>query len=208
MPRDLGCYEERHRLTAHAVMGLAMGVVSVGLGAWWWPGLSAAGLVLAVPVVTSAAGVIFALPGVAAVACRMVAFRADCMGVTLGAVPDNLTFFGRRSVFVPWAEIEQIILYHANPRGRGERAPVRRISLRRQEGAVALAPAAASGTSRLIAGWRLDAERLGAIAAVVAPGVPVVGVLADGGGRDAGQRAAGRRQHGSTGPVRARSRRG
>jgi hypothetical protein len=204
----LGCYEERHRLTAHAVMGLAMGVVSVGLGAWWWPGLSAAGLVLAVPVVTSAAGVIFALPGVAAVACRMVAFRADCMGVTLGAVPDNLTFFGRRSVFVPWAEIEQIILYHANPRGRGERAPVRRISLRRQEGAVALAPAAASGTSRLIAGWRLDAERLGAIAAVVAPGVPVVGVLADGGGRDAGQRAAGRRQHGSTGPVRARSRRG
>lgn len=176
MPRDLGCYEERHRLTAHAVTGLAMGVVSVGLGVWWWPGLSAAGLVLAVPVVTSAAGVIYALPGVAAVACRMVAFRADCMGVTLGAVPDNLTFFGRRPVFVPWAEIEQIILYYAHPRGRGGRAPVRRISLRRQEGAVALAPAAASGMSRLIAGWRLDAERLAGVAAVVAPGVPVVGV--------------------------------
>lgn len=181
---DVGCYEERHRLTGHAVTGMAVGLVSVGLGAWWWPGISAAGLVLAIPVVMSAAGVIFALPGVAAVACRMVAFRADCMGITLGAVPDNLTFFGRRAVFVPWAEIEQIILYHAHPRGRGARAPVRRISVRRQEAAAALVPATASGMSRLIAGWRLDAERLGAVAAVVAPGVPVVGVAADGGGRD------------------------
>jgi hypothetical protein len=174
MPPDQGCYEERYRLTGQAILGLGVGLVAVGLGVWWSPGVSPAAVILAIPVVSSVAGVILALPGVVAVACRMIAFRADCMGITLGAAPDNLTFFGRGAVFVPWAEIEQIVLYFASPQGPGACAPAQRISLRRREAAVALVPATASCTARRITGWRLDAERLAAVAAVVAPGVSVI----------------------------------
>jgi hypothetical protein len=62
------------------VLGLAVGLVSVGLGVWLSPGKSAAGVILAVQVVYSATGVILALPGVIAVAGGMTAFRADLCG--------------------------------------------------------------------------------------------------------------------------------
>ena len=164
---DPGCYEERYRLTGQAAAGLAVGFASVGLGVWWRsPGMSAAGVVLAVPVIFSAIAVILALPAVVAVARRMTAFRADYAGITLGAVPDNFTFFGRPAVFVPWVEVEQIILEFAGPPGRAF-PPVQRISLRRRGAAVA---------SHRITGWRLDAGRLAAVAGIVAPGVPVIDV--------------------------------
>jgi hypothetical protein len=35
MPPDPGCYEERYRLTGRAALGLAAGLLSVGLGILW-----------------------------------------------------------------------------------------------------------------------------------------------------------------------------
>jgi hypothetical protein len=167
VPPDPGCYEERYRLTGHAALGLAVGLGSVVLGVWWQsPGISAVKVILAVPVIFSALAVILALPNVVAAARRMTAFRADYVGITLGAVPDNLTFFGRPAVFIPWVEVEQIILEFAGPPGRAF-PPVERISLRQRGTAAA---------SRRITGWRLDAGRLAAVAGIVAPGVPVIDV--------------------------------
>lgn len=172
---DASRYEERYRLTGQAAVGLAAGLGSVGLGIVWRShGISAAAVILLVPVVLSVAGVILALPVVAAVVGRMTALRADCAGITLGAEPDNLTFLGRPAVFAPWAEVDQVILHHALPRGHGAGATVRRITIQRREGAVALAPGAAGSVSRRITGWRLDAGRLAAVIAVVAPGIPII----------------------------------
>jgi len=172
---DASRYEERYRLTGQAAIGLAVGIVSVGAGILWrLHGMSAAAVILFVPVVLSVAGVILALPVVAAVAGRMTALRADWAGITLGAEPDNLTFLGRRAVFAPWAEVDQVILHRAGPRGRGAGDPVRRITVRRLEGAVVLAPGVAGSLSRRITGWRLDAGRLAAVIAVVAPGIPII----------------------------------
>ena len=51
---DPGCYEERYRLTGQAAAGLAIGLISVGLGVLWQPPISAAAVVLAIPVIFSA----------------------------------------------------------------------------------------------------------------------------------------------------------
>jgi hypothetical protein len=178
---DASRYEERYRLTGQAAVGLAAGLGSAGLGVLWRShGMSAAAVILLVPVVLSVAGVILALPVVAAVAGRMTALRADCAGITLGAEPDNLTFLGRRAVFAPWAEVDQVILHRAVPRGQGAGAPVRRITVRCREGAVALAQGQADSLSRRITGWRLDARRLAAVIAIVAPGIPIVDARTDG----------------------------
>ena len=177
---DASRYEERYRLTGQAAVGLAAAIGSVGMGVVWRShGVSAAAVILLVPVVLSVAGVILALPVVAAVAGRMTALRADCAGITLGAEPDNLTFLGRRAVFAPWAEVDQVILHRALPRGQGAGAPVRRITVRRREGAVALTPAAAGSLTRRITGWRLDAGHLAAVIAVVAPGIPIIEAKTD-----------------------------
>jgi hypothetical protein len=177
---DTSRYEERYQLTGQAAVGLAAGLGSVGLGVLWRShGISAAAVILLIPVVSSVAGVILALPVVAAVAGRMTALRADYAGITLGAEPDNLMFLGRRAVFASWAEIDQVILHRAVPRGQGAAAPVRRITIRRREGAVALTPGAAGSLSRRITGWRLDAGRLAAVIAVVAPGIPIIDARTD-----------------------------
>jgi hypothetical protein len=86
---------------------------------------------------------------------------------------------------VPWADIQQIILYPVNPVGRGRNARVRCIGIQRQAGAPALpqgneqapgcpVPDVASGATRRIIGWRLDRERLAAVIAAAAPGIPVI----------------------------------
>lgn len=56
---------------------------------------------------------------VAGAARRMLAFRADQAGITLGTVPGKLTPRRGPAVFVPWADVEQIVLYPAYPRGKG-----------------------------------------------------------------------------------------
>jgi hypothetical protein len=179
MPPDLGCYEERYRLTGSAALGLAASLLSVGLGLLWHT-----------PVIFTVAAVLLAViasqgGGVFGAARRMVAFRADHAGITLGTVPGKLTPGRGSAVFVPWADVKQIILYPAHPGGRGGYAQARCIGIQRRSGAPALpegnqqapgcpVPGVAAGATRKITGWRLDHERLAAVTAAVAPGIPIV----------------------------------
>jgi hypothetical protein len=192
---DSGPYEERYRLTGHAALGLTVGLVSVGLGIIWQsPGLSAASIILAVPVIFAAIAVVLAMPGVIAIARRVIAFRADAVGITLGTVPDNLPALRHPAVFVPWADVEQIVLYLARSGARGSEAEVKYIAVHRREGALdlslrrqqvrgrvvlATSSVAARRLTRRISGWRLDRERLAAVSAVLAPGIPIVEATED-----------------------------
>ncbi len=88
----------------------------------------------------------------------------------------------RPAVFIPWADIERIILY---PAGSG-RNGVECVGVQRREGAPALpygnkgAPGCpvsgvAAGAARGMTHWRLDRERL----AAVAPGIPIIEAQSD-----------------------------
>jgi len=180
VPADPGCYEERYRLTSNAGVGLVAGLLVIGAGFWWHgPVIPAVILVLAF-LALQGRGVVLA-------ARRVVAFRADPAGITLGAVPGKLSLRGGSAVVVPWADVEQIILYPAYPAEwrRRQYAEARCIGLRRREGAPALAqgneqaprcpvPGVATGVTRKITGWQLDRERLAAVTAALAPGVPII----------------------------------
>jgi hypothetical protein len=110
---DQGCYEERYRLTGSAALGLAASLLSIGLGLLWHtPLVFAVAAVILAAVATQGGGVVGA-------ARRMIAFRADQAGITLGAMPGRLIPRHGAAVFVPWADIEQIILYPVHPRGQG-----------------------------------------------------------------------------------------
>ena len=181
MLQDPGCYEERYRLTGQAAAGLAIGLVSVGLGLLWQPPISAAALILAIPVIFSAIGVLLAMPGLIAMACRKTAFRADYAGITLGTLPDNLVSLRGSLVFIPWADVQQIILYPSGPAEPDALARIGYIAVqRREETAPPLpdgatpAPGRATPPAHKITGWRLDRERFASVAAAVAPGVPIV----------------------------------
>ena len=179
MGPDLGCYEERYRLTGGAALGLAACLLSIGLGFLWHT-----------PVIFTVTAVLLAAVaaqggGVFAAARRTVAFRADHAGITLGTVPGRLTPGRGSAVFVPWADIEQIVLYPVYPGARGGYAQARCIGIQRREGTPALpagngqapgcpVPGVAAGATRKITGWRLDRERLAAVTAAVAPGIPIV----------------------------------
>jgi hypothetical protein len=179
---DPGCYEERYRLTGSAALGLAASLLALGLGLLWHPQVFIViAAVLVAALIQAEGGPVF----VYAAARRAVAFRADHEGITLGAVPDKLTRRRRAAVFVPWADVEQVVLYPAYPGGRGRYAQARCIGIRRREGAPALSqgneqapgcpvPGIAAGATRRVTGWRLDRERLAAVTAAVAPGIPIV----------------------------------
>ena len=179
MPSDPGCYEERYRLTGSAVLALGASLLAVGLGfLWHTPAIF--GVISAVLLVLATFG-----GGVVEAARRAVAFRADYAGVMLGAVPGTMP--RRPAVFVPWADIEQIVVYPAEPRGRGGPGTARCLGIQRREGALALAegneqasgcpvPGVAAGATRRVTGWRLDRERLAAVTSVVAPGIRVTDV--------------------------------
>jgi len=176
---DPGCYEERYRLTGRAALSLSVGVVSVGLGILWQtPGASAAAVILAIPAIISAIAVILAAPSVVAAAHRTVAFRADYAGITLGATPDNWTFFRRPATFTPWAEIGQITLYSADPSALERSGAVHRVVLHHPDAVTAVQPGAAPRTARRITGFRLDCQRLAAVTAAVAPEVIIIGASA------------------------------
>ena len=96
MLADPGSYEERYRLTG-AALGLASVLLSVGLGFLWHTNL-----------IFAALAVLAAIPAVLVIARRPVAFRADHAGITLA--PDR-PLPHRRAVFIPWADVEQIVLY-------------------------------------------------------------------------------------------------
>jgi hypothetical protein len=87
----------------------------------------------------------------------------------------------RPATFVPWADVEQIILYTGYQSGN----PAPWIGIRRREGAPALpsgneqdpfcpVPGVAAWATRRIKGVRLDRERLAAVTAAVAPGISVI----------------------------------
>jgi hypothetical protein len=105
--------------------------------------------------------------------------RADHAGITLGR--QRYPLASRPAMFVPWADVEQIILYTGYQGGD----PGSWIGIRRREGAPALpsgneqapfcpVPGVAAGATRRNKGQRLDRERLAAVTAVVAPGISVV----------------------------------
>jgi hypothetical protein len=172
---DPGCYEERYRLTGGAALRLAVGLVWLGAGIFWQsPVISVTSVVLAIPVIFSVLAVAFAMPGVIAIARRMIVFRADYAGITLGVVPGTLASLRPSATFIPWAEVERIILYPACPPSRCAGAPVQGIAVQRRTGDAGLAPGTATGTARKITGWTLDRERLTAVTAAVAPGIPIV----------------------------------
>jgi hypothetical protein len=183
MPEQLDRYEERYRLTIGAALGLAS-ILALILGIIFgeWAILVPIAIVLALlaTVVRQAPN---GFAAAFAAARRMIAFRADQAGITLGAVPGNPRG-GRAAVLVPWADIQQIVVYPANPVGRGRYAQVRCIGIQRRPGAPALpegneqapgcpVPDVASGATRRIIGWRLDRVHLAAVIAAAAPGIPI-----------------------------------
>jgi hypothetical protein len=167
VPPDPGCYEERYKLTGVAV-SLAGGLLAAGLGALWHtPQL-----------IFAAFTVVLAIPAVLAMALHPVAFRADQAGVTLGAVR---VLPPRPAVFIPWADIQEIILYVAGSGRKG----VECVGVQRRAEAPALpygnesapgcpVPGVAAGAARRMTHWRLDRERLAAVTAAVAPGIPII----------------------------------
>jgi hypothetical protein len=105
--------------------------------------------------------------------------RADHAGITLGR--QRYPLASRPATFVPWADVEQIILYTADQGG----GPGPWIGIRRRDGAPALpsgneqapfcpVPGVATGATRRNKGSRLDRERLATVTATVAPGISVV----------------------------------
>ncbi len=150
---DPACYEERARVTGRDGMGLAAGLLAIGLGFLWHT--QAIFLVI---------GVALATLTVIALARRQLAFRADHAGILLPGEPDRLTARRGTGVLIPWADVEQIILYSSDP---GEQAAVQRIGIRRRTGGL---------EARKITGWRLDRDCLAAVTAAVAPDVRIAGV--------------------------------
>jgi hypothetical protein len=177
------CYEERYRLTGYAVLGLAVSFLAIGLG-WVW-GLPMIflpiGLVL-IAVTAQGAGLVDLTR-------RTVAFRADGTGITLGAVPDKLTVRRGSPLFIPWADVEGIVLYRVNAGGRGRHIPVECIGIQRHTTAGPLrwgneqapgcpVPRVATWAARRITGWQLDRDRLTAVTAELAPDVRVIDTTA------------------------------
>jgi hypothetical protein len=117
----------------------------------------------------------------------MIAFRADYGGITLGVMPTSLAALHRPAIFIPWAEVEKIILYRAGShRWRGN-SPVQGISVHRRDGTAAPVTGAASRAAYTITGWKLNRERLTAVAAAVAPSIPVIDAGAAGWSGQTGQ---------------------
>src|ERR1051326_2247408 len=65
---------------------------------------------------------------------RTTAFRADEAGIPLGAVPDKLTVRRGSRLFIPWADVERIVLYPARPQAQGARATRRGVGGGRRGG--------------------------------------------------------------------------
>jgi hypothetical protein len=175
MRPDPARYEERYRLTG-AALGLASALLAVGLGFLWHTNL-----------IFAALAVLAAIPAVLAIARRPVALRADHAGITLGS---ERQLRHRPAVFIPWADVEKIILYPARKAaGFGDylwaSGDVECIGVQRREGAPALPygneqapgcplPGVAAGATKRIKNWQLDREQLAAVTAAVAPGIPVI----------------------------------
>jgi hypothetical protein len=124
------------------------------------------------------------VPWVLAVGSGKIAFRADMAGIRLGADPLSWPFRHAAAVFVPWADVEGIVLYPGGGSvGWGSKETLG-IGLQRRPDASALprgnkparrcpVPGVAAGAVRPVSAWRLDRERLAALTAAVAPAIPI-----------------------------------
>jgi len=177
-------YEERYRLTSRAAVGLAASVLLVVVGFLWHLPVIFLPLGAALAVLTARGA------GVIDRARRTTAFRADQAGITLGTVPDKLTVRRGSGLFIPWADVDRIVLYPVHPRGRGGRASVQCIGVQRRATAEPLqwgneqapgcpVPRVPAWATRTITGWRLDRSRLAAVTAAVAPGVQILDTSTD-----------------------------
>ena len=177
-------YEERYRLSGRAVAGLIVSLLLVAACFLQNLPVIFIPLALALAVLTAqSAGVIDRVR-------RTTAFRADQAGITLGTVPDRLTVRRGSRLFIPWADVERIVLYPVHPRGRGGRAVVQCIGVQRRATAAPLrwgneqapgcpVPRVPAWATRMIIGWQLDRSRLAAVTAVVAPDVPILDTSTD-----------------------------
>ncbi len=179
---DPGSYEARYRVSRAAQRGWSASLIllptAFGLLSLSFP----------VALVLFVLGAVAALPIVAGLAVRRTAFRADYAGVTLGAdLRDGWAWRWDRGVFVPWADVEQIVFYPGQGFPAGSRAP--RIGIQRRQGTPELSagdrpapgcplPRVSAADTRAVAGWRLDRDRLAAVTAMVAPGVRVTDLTA------------------------------
>ena len=177
MPLDQGLYEERYRLAGSIAASLALSLVMIGVAVHFsygtWMALSA----LAFVSVT--------VPALVAAASGRIAFRADVLGITLGASPLSLPGRDSSPVFIPWSDVERIVLY-SGPKSREPGTGDRQwIGIQRRPGAPRLprgngparrcpVPGLAEGATRQVVAWRLDRERLAALTAAVAPSIPVI----------------------------------
>jgi hypothetical protein len=165
---DPGCYEERYQ-RGRAVLGLWRSLLLVGWGLLWRTQL--------IPFAGTAG--LLAIPQLLTLALPPVAFRADHAGITLGS--DRL-LPRRRAVFIPWTDVETIILY---PCYTGNPGQAYYIGVQRRDGAPALpygneqspacpVPGVMAGATRRVTRWRLDRARLAAVIVAVAPGIRVI----------------------------------
>jgi 4-amino-4-deoxy-L-arabinose transferase-like glycosyltransferase len=175
---DPGRYEERYRLTFPVARSFAISLVSLIPAIFSHQPLPWLILFLIVFVLAT-------VPWLLAVASRNIAFRADMAGITLGADPLSWPFRHASAVFVPWADVEGIVLYPGGGSvGWGSREMLG-IGIQRRQGAPPLSrgnkparrcpvPGVAAGAVRPVSAWRLDRGRLAALTAAVAPAIPII----------------------------------
>jgi hypothetical protein len=172
VPPDQGLYEERYRLTGAVAASLAVSLAMLGIS---FHGVHNA-LWLALSVL---AFVTLTVPALAGIVTRKIAFRADPMGITLGGDPLTWVSRGHDGLFIPWCDVEKIVIYRAGTSRLS-------VGVQRRAGAPPLpqgndparrcpVPGVAEGATRQTVAWRLDPERLTTFVAAVAPGIPVIG---------------------------------
>lgn len=155
---DPGCYEVRFRLTGLYAFQISFGLALIAIGIFQHQRSLYGRVIIAV------AGGLIVLRYVIPLVSRKVLFRADPTGVTFGR-PAWLGLFSS-TVLIPWADIKKIALYKITRwTRRGGRTGSYMVIVPRGE---------AHGRGGRIDAWRLDPERLTAVAAAAAPGVPVV----------------------------------
>ncbi len=158
VPPDPGCYVIRFRLTGLGAYSVIFGLVLIAVGVFQTQSS------LYDRVSFAALGGLVALREIIPIVSRKILFRADPAGTTLSA--PAWFGFSHSTVFIPWTDIKKIALYKIT---RWTRRGGRTGSYM-----IIMPCGAAHVRARRIGTWRLDPERLTAVVARAAPGVPVV----------------------------------
>jgi hypothetical protein len=172
VPLDQGLYEERYRLTGAAAASLAVAAAMLAIAV---RGAQGSAYLVALAVMTF---VTLTVPALAGIVTRKMAFRADPMGITLGGDPLTWVSRGSGGLFIPWCDVEKIVIYRTGTSrlsvGVQRRASAPPLPQGNDPARRCPVPGVAEGATRQTVGWRLDPERLTALVAAVAPGIPVI----------------------------------